>query len=937
VTDEGHRRLEQLFEEGLGVHARDRASWLDRVCGGDMELRAELGSLLDNAAGAPDFIEQLRQSMVEPAVRGLLDPDADESGEMPDPFVGRTVAHYRIVERIGSGGLGMVYRARDTVLDRSVALKFLAPELGRDPAAKRRFLAEARAASALDHVNICAVHDVGETEEGRVFICMPHYRGRTLADRIRGGRLDIAEVRGVAIQVARALATAHDRGIVHRDVKPANVFVTSEDVVKLLDFGLARSLDATLSQSGARAGTVAYMSPEQASGRQVDARTDVWALGVMTYEMLTGVRPFRGDDAQAVIHAILNTEPAPIRRLRRGIPADLARFVRKAMEVEPAHRFPDGGVALAALERRTGQGVSWRTDLRGTGRRLVRRRSTRFTIGTIAVGAAVVASIQLRRFTPPPAVVAEPRQVTFSGDVLEASVSASGEQVAYTSQRGDTTVLSTVDAVRGENREVLLRNGFLCCPAWSPDGSKLAYRTAEGTFVQTLDPGAAPRRVTAQAISAWTPTGSHLYAWWPQARELILSSVARDSVVEVPFTMEHDWIEGVHWSPGDDRLAVAVLTASGSNELWTMEADGRASRLLLRDSIHLHSPWWSPGGDAIYYYRAETPDALWKLPVSADGASVGPAVRVMGGLSARVRNSSIPAFSLAADGNRLVYVRDSGFSNLWSIPVGGSPASPHPLTHGTSRLLTPRISSDGSMVAYIEEAGNRWRLLLRPIDGTTESTVISSESLVWNPAWSPDGRTLAFGVLVEGQAVLQIVDLADRSLRTLPAPGFAARNYIRCQLADDRSYALLDPETGQTRPLPGLADEGWAYEPVAAPTGEWVAIWWNRPDTQGLWLVSLVDTSSRFLGAGRVAIGWRGVDSLFVMSDVGRREGGGRSVFLVPVEGGAPRPLMDLPGNAEPWNVAVSSDGSRIVAALEETQSDVWIVDHFDPTGHRER
>ncbi|MFV1980103.1 MAG: serine/threonine-protein kinase, partial [Rhodothermia bacterium] len=225
-------------------------------------------------------------------------------------MTGKSIGHYEVGEKLGAGGMGVVYHARDTKLERDVALKFLPTEWSRDEDAKRRFMQEARTASGLDHQNICTVYEIGETEDGQLFIVMPLYRGQTLKYRLKGGQLSVSESVSIIRQLLEGLATAHEAGIIHRDVKPANIMLADRGQVKLLDFGIAKlGAGIGLTQTGSTLGTAAYMSPEQTKGADVDKRADLWSAGVLFYEMLTGRRPFEADYEQAVIYGILNSQP----------------------------------------------------------------------------------------------------------------------------------------------------------------------------------------------------------------------------------------------------------------------------------------------------------------------------------------------------------------------------------------------------------------------------------------------------------------------------------------------------------------------------------------------------------------------------------------------------------------------------------------------------
>ena len=320
-------------------------------------------------------------------------------------MIGRTVSHYKILSKLGEGGMGVVYKAEDLKLGRSVALKFLTSSIG-DDKARHRFVHEARAASALEHPNICSIHEIDESPDGQMFIVMPCYEGESLATKIERGPLKLGEAVETAIQVASGLSKAHEKGIIHRDIKPGNIFITSDGLAKIVDFGLAKLATQTkLTRSGMTTGTVAYMSPEQARGEEVDSRTDIWSLGVALYEMVTGRLPFRGEHEPAVVYSIMNEEPEPVTGVRTGVPMELERIIHKCMAKSPGERYQHADEIVADLrrmEKALAAPASTRLEESRTGSRPRRARPWPW-IAAFAVVAVVVVGV-LSRYRAPSGV-----------------------------------------------------------------------------------------------------------------------------------------------------------------------------------------------------------------------------------------------------------------------------------------------------------------------------------------------------------------------------------------------------------------------------------------------------------------------------------------------------------------------------------------------------
>jgi tetratricopeptide (TPR) repeat protein len=313
-------------------------------------------------------------------------------------MIGKTIQHYKITEKLGQGGMGVVYKAEDTKLHRPVALKFLPADLTPDESSKKRFAREAQAASALQHNNICTIHAIDETPAGEMFICMEWYDGQTLRDIVREGPVPVNEALNITTQVLEGLSKAHDAGMVHRDIKSANVMVTSDGAVKILDFGLAKLAGQTkVTKTGTTVGTVAYMSPEQARGDEVDQRSDVWSAGVLMYELLKGELPFQGDHDAAVLYGVMNTDPAPLTDHDRGVPEQLDWIVGKALAKDPGDRYQTSSEFLedlVAAAKQLGDGADTLPSIKaGPRRRKGKSRRPLVALGLVAAAVLVAAAI----------------------------------------------------------------------------------------------------------------------------------------------------------------------------------------------------------------------------------------------------------------------------------------------------------------------------------------------------------------------------------------------------------------------------------------------------------------------------------------------------------------------------------------------------------------
>jgi Tol biopolymer transport system component/serine/threonine protein kinase len=737
-------------------------------------------------------------------------------------MVGQTISHYRVLRKLGGGGMGDVYEAKDLNLGRHVALKVLPPVRSRNPQALLRFEREARAASALNHPHICTIHDIGE-HDGQRFIVMELLDGESVRDRLHKGPIELPRLFDLGVQIADGLDAAHRAGIVHRDVTPANIFITRRGDAKILDFGLAKlaptyrpafadgteSGDSSTAEThedvqtspGAAVGTVAYMSPEQACGDELDHRTDLFSFGAVLYEMATGQRPFPGKTSALIFDGILHGAPVPPLELNPELPGELQHIIDKALEKDRRLRYQSAADFKSDLERLrrvsgSDQVAVWipppprpRPPLPWPLGRLSAKRAS----ALLVILAGIVATAVGLLWREPTMPTFTSRQLTFAaGWEADPAISPDGEVVAYVSNERSDSDIFLMD-VRGasEPRRLTAKTGPKHGLTWSPDGRRLAFVWEQpglrpGVWWVPRDGDKEPTILQEDAEDpAISPDGREIAFVRTGSsgdRQILVASLSPGGTVAEPRPLTTGLDDGLWdhrepaWSPDGKQICYRA-----HDSLWVIPVNGGRARPIAETVIGVERPVWSRDGRFIYFTSAHEQGlrALWR-------------VRISGGDPERVTHGVNPErhASLSADGRKLVFSTNShgqelvvrnletwdetvvvpevssktcpvfapdgsiyfisdrgGKPELWvqPVPAGGVSKGTRQLTDQQVEVSHPTVSPDGKWVAYyrVDEQANRdiWTISTK---GGAPVRFTDHPKKDYHPAWSPDGTKLAF-------------------------------------------------------------------------------------------------------------------------------------------------------------------------------------------------
>jgi Tol biopolymer transport system component/tRNA A-37 threonylcarbamoyl transferase component Bud32 len=818
----------------------------------------------------------------------------------------RELLHYRLLEKIGAGGMGEVYSALDTHLDRMVAIKVLPQEAVADEGRRERFVQEAKAASALHHPNIVVVHDIAR-DGGEEFIVMEYVQGRTLDEVIGRKGLKLGEALGYAVQIADGLARAHAAGIVHRDLKPTNVMVTDDGRVKILDFGLAKLLedpgvpggDATATirasdkprtEEGFIVGTAAYMSPEQAEGKKVDARSDIFSFGALLYEMLTGVKAFQRGSQVATLAAVLREEARPASAIVESLPAEVEQLVSRCLRKDPQRRWQsmsDLKVVLQDLKEDSDSGKLRAVAAAGPVRK--RRPWLPAAAGVVVlVVAAVVAWLAFFRKPPAPPEFEITRLTFESGVVLYSAVSPDGKMFAYSSDRaGNGDMDIWVQQVSGQEPLRLTDDPANDSdPCFSPDGSKIVFRSERqggGIYIVDAFGGQARRLADGGFNPKFSPDGSWIS--YVEIAPTLDSRVSKMYIIPAgggtprPFQPEFG-VTGLAsgtaalWSPDGRNILFygRRLDDPRSVDWWVAPFDGGAAvrTNALRD-LALVGVWRCPyawAGEFIYYSTGTTVEGVNLFRVKLDSKTFR-----VSGASERLTSGAGTHYlaSVSLDG-RVVFTNMAWTANVWGLAADPDrravTGSPVPLTKDTMAKFSPSVSRDGTKVAFEVFGGlqsHRDEVRLMDLATGWERSFPSRGVPFMFPCLSPDGSVLAYSDRLSDGYHTFVVDGEETSGREL-----CARCQIRAITSDSRravvaedstTLSWIDLSSGRKSALLKVG-QGTVGECSLSPDDSWLAFVFLRPDGSPAILVvplrdgpaseedgRLVFESKRYLGS----------------------------------------------------------------------------------------
>jgi serine/threonine protein kinase/WD40 repeat protein len=943
------KQVDALLEQALDQPPEARAAFVIAACPDDTVLREEVLSLLRAQSRAEEFMER---SAINVAAEVLAQ---DSNLTSISSLVGQEIESYRIEKLLGAGGMGEVYLARDLKLDRMVALKVLPWHFVADGDRLGRFQREARALSSLNHPNLVTIYEVGESE-GLHFIAMELVEGRTLSTM--RDRLSVKDLLAIVAQVAEALGAAHQSRIIHRDVKPDNVMVRPDGYAKVLDFGLVKLTEfepapgAANTQLGVAMGTLAYMSPEQASGEPVDHRTDIWSLGVVLYELATGRKPFSGETRQATINGILSAQPTPATTVNASLPPDLDRILSKALDKDRDLRYQTASDFRTDLRRLLRQldssptvsDAGWPAS--GSVRQFLRRR----WLWPAAIAAALIASIATAAWwflmkpktTAPDWSRASRVQLTNQhGTEFFPTLSPDGRSFVYASNENGNYDLFE-QRVGGKNAKPLTPNtpSDEIEPVFSPNGEWIAFRsTRDPAGVYVMESGGENVRLVI--------AGCHHPAWSPDSKEIVCSTAGHEEAPTTRNTFASTlWIANVEtgakrllcendamqpsWSPNGDRIAFWFMhPSSGRSDIATISRNGGPVEVITKDDSTEWNPVWSPDGKFLYFASDRSGNmGFWRFAIDERTGKV----------QGEAESVSTPAtfnrhLSFSHNGRQMIYVQTDQKSNIQGVKFdqksGKTTGQSFWITRGDRQMERPELSPDGSRFVMRLQRRTQDDIVVVNRDGSNWRDLTDDIFFDRYPRWSPDGKRIAFASDRGGRYEIWLLDADSANFRQLTFDSLGdttfpiwspdgnqiayRSNFVNTVLDVTRSWT---EQTLRTLPAPPTEQRFLATD--WSPDGKTLIGTLSGPPSTVATYSFETEQYEKLVELGRAPI-WLSDSTRFIFFIRNK-------IYLGDVKTRQVRELFKSEDD-EIRSVDVSEDGELLYFTIYSSESDIWLLD----------